>query len=320
MTVAIFTGLLLRQPMSAQFEIRERVTNEIIEALQKGIAPWRKPWTDVENSGFPTNVVSKKLYRGINPILLQFAAQRRNFTSKWWATYQQWASIGGQVKKRPADVQPGSWGTKVIFWKPIKTTKKNANGEEEQATFPLMREYTVFCADQVEGEAIDKYRTHAPTTASVIDFEPAEKVIAATGAEIRHVAGGQAAYFCPPQDYIVMPLKSQFVDLAGYYGTALHECVHWSEVRLGWTGSYALGELRAELGAAYLMPSVGVPQVSENVTANTASYLESWIKAMKEDSSVIFKISSAASKAADYILSFSQETQVEEEIEEVAAA
>lgn len=306
--------------MSAQSEIRERVTGEIVAALQQGTLPWRKPWSDLENGGFPTNAVSKKLYRGINPWILQFASQRRNFTSKFWATYNQWAGIGCQVMKRPSDVPSGSWGTKIIFWKPIKTTKKNAKGDEKESTFPLMREYTVFCADQVEGEAIEKFRTHAPSTAIVIDFKPAEKVIAATGADIRHVPGGQAAYYRPPQDFIIMPLKSQFANLAGYYGTVMHEISHWSESRLGFSGSYALGELRAELSAAYLMAAVGVPQVGADVTANTASYLESWIKCLKEDHSAIFKISSAASKAADFILSFSQEAQTEEEIEEVAAA
>lgn len=306
--------------MSAQNEIRERVTASIIESLQQGTAPWRKPWNNLENSGFPTNAVSKKLYRGINPWILQFAAQRRGFTSKFWGTYNQWQSLGCQVKKRPDDVQAGAWGTKVILWKPIKTTKKNAKGEEKEATFPLMREFVVFNADQCEGAAIEKFRTHVPTTAAVIDFEPAEKVIAATGADIRHVAGGQAAYFRPPQDFITMPLKSQFAEPSAYYGTVMHELCHHSEHRLGWTGCYALGELRAELGAAYLMASVGVPQVGADLTGNTASYLESWIKCLKEDHSAIFKISSAASKAADFILSFSQEAQAEEEIEEVVAA
>ena len=306
--------------MSAQSEIRERVTNEIVAALEKGTLPWRKPWADVANSGYPTNVVSKKLYKGVNPLLLQVAAQRRGFTSKFWGTYNQWQALGCQVRKRPDDVQAGSWGTKVILWKPIKTTKKNAKGEETDTTFPLMREFTVFNADQCEGAGIERFRTHAPTTASVINFEPAEKVIAATGADIRHVAGGQACYHRPPQDYIVMPLKSQFAEPAAYYGTVMHELAHLSESRLGWTGSYALGELRAELSAAYLMASVGIPQTNADLTANTASYLQSWINTMKEDSSAIFKMSSAASKAADFILSFSQEAQAEEGVEEVVAA
>jgi antirestriction protein ArdC len=306
--------------MSAQAEIRERVTQEIVTALEQGTLPWRKPWADLANSGFPTNVASRKLYKGINPLLLQVAAQSRGFTSKFWGTYNQWQALGCQVKKRPADVKQGAWGTKVILWKPINTTKKNAQGEEEKTTFPLMREFTVFHADQVEGEAIEKYRTHAPTAATVIDFEPAETVIQATKADIRHVAGGQACYHRPPQDFIVMPHKSQFSEPAAYYGTAMHELSHWCESRLGWTGSYALGELRAELSAAYLMASVGIPQGDADVTANTASYLQSWIKALKEDSSVIFKVSSAASKAADFILGFSQQTDAVEEAEEVVAA
>jgi antirestriction protein ArdC len=306
--------------MSAQAEIRERVTASILEALEQGTLPWRKPWADLANSGYPTNVASRKLYKGINPLLLQVAAQRRGFTSKFWGTYNQWQALGCQVKKRPGDVKQGGWGTKVILWKPIKTTKKNAQGDEVKTTFPLMREFTLFCADQCEGAAIEKYRTHAPTTTTVIDYEPAEKVIQATKADIRHVAGGQAAYYRPPQDYIVLPVKSQFAGPAAYYATAMHETSHWSEHRLDWTGSYALGELRAELSASYLMASVGIPQTSTDLTANTASYLQSWINALKEDSSVIFKISSAASKAADFVLSFSQQADAVEEAEKVAAA
>jgi antirestriction protein ArdC len=41
---------------------------------------------------------------------------------------------------------------------------------------------------------------------------------------------------------------------------------------------------------------------------------------LEDDHSVIFKISSAASKAADYILSFSQDAKAEVEADEVAAA
>jgi antirestriction protein ArdC len=304
----------------SQAGLRQRVTDEIVAALEQGTLPWRKPWADLANSGFPTNVVSRKLYRGINPLLLQVAAQRRGFTSKWWGTFHQWASIGCSVMKRPAVVEQGAWGSKVILWKPINTTKKNEQGEEEKGSFLLLREFTVFNADQVQGQAVETFRTSAPTTPAVIDFEPAEKVIAATGADIRHVAGGQACYHRPPEDFIVMPLKSQFAEPAAYYSTAFHELCHHSESRLKWTGSYALGELRAELGAAYLMATVGIPQATADLTANTASYLQSWINTMKEDSSAIFKVSSAASKAADFILGFSQHADTVEEAEEVAAA
>lgn len=53
--------------MTSQAEIREQVTNQIVEALQQGVVPWRKPWSALENTGYPMNAISKKLYTGINP-------------------------------------------------------------------------------------------------------------------------------------------------------------------------------------------------------------------------------------------------------------
>jgi len=303
-----------------QSEIREKVTSEIVEALQQGLTPWRMPWAALINTGFPANVSSKRHYQGINPILLQLAAHKNGFQSQWWGTYRQWQALGGQVKKRPSEVAPGKWGTKIVFYKPIKTTRLSENGDEQTATFPLLREFVVFNADQVEG--VEKYQANAPATTSAINYEPAEKVIAATGADIRHVAGDQAAYHRLPEDFIVVPLQLQFElgagKMAGYYDTIMHELAHWSEHRLGWTGSYALGELRAELGATYLTAAVEIPQLDASQVANNAKYLDSWIKAMKEDHKVVFRIAAAASKAADFILSFSRDEA--EVAEEVAAA
>ena len=83
-----------------------------------------------------------------------------------------------------------------------------------------------------------------------------------------------------------------------------------SESRLGWTGTYALGELRAELGATYMAAEVGIP-TAENVE-NHARYLDHWIKAMQADSRIIFQLCSAASRGADMILSFSRQPAEEE--------
>jgi antirestriction protein ArdC len=305
--------------MPSQAEIREEVTNQIVQALQQGVVPWRKPWSALENTGYPMNAVSKKLYQGINPILLQLAAHKRGYQSKWWATYRQWADMGLQVMKRPSHVPPGKWGTKIIFWKPITTIKKNGDGKDEERTFPLLREYTVFNADQVEGEAVEKFRVHPPTCQTVIDYEPAEKVIEATKADIRQLPCDLACYYGPPLDFIQLPLKSLFADLPSYYDTAFHELTHWTEPRLNWTGSYAFGELRAELGSAFLTAAVSIPQVDDRALKNVAAYLNSWIKAMQADHKVIFQISSAASKACDFILSFGHGAHPEEQPEEVAA-
>ena len=82
--------------MLSQAEIRENVTNRIVAALKSGAVPfWRQTWAKSENSGPPTNAVSRKPYRGINWALLTLAGHN----SKWWATYNQWRSLGGQVRR-----------------------------------------------------------------------------------------------------------------------------------------------------------------------------------------------------------------------------
>jgi antirestriction protein ArdC len=88
--------------------------------------------------------------------------------------------------------------------------------------------------------------------------------------------------------------------------------LHATEHRLGWTGAYALGELRAELGATYLAAEVGIPTLKN--MENHARYLDHWLKAMRADSRVIFQIASAASKGADLVLSFGRQPQPEEQL------
>jgi antirestriction protein ArdC len=224
--------------MSFQADLRNKINDQIVNTLSQGLMPWRKPWSPAKNAGHPANAVTGKLYRGVNPLLLHLAG----FNSKWWATYRQWQALGGQVRK-------GERGTRIIYWKPVTKTRTNGDGEVEK-TFPLLREYVVFNAEQCDG--VGRFAVQPGDASAVVDFEPAERVIDATGWDIRHVPGNAAVCYRPPLDYIVLPPKQQFADgpfgLAGYFGTAFHELLHMSEHRLGWTGSYALGELRAELG------------------------------------------------------------------------
>ena len=210
---------------------------------------------------------------------------------------------------RPADVQPGQWGTAVIFWKPIEKIERDPDtGEEETRSFGFLKQYHLFNLDQVEGSDLDHLRvtTTIVVKNDFIDFEPAEQAITATGADIRF--GGHRAFYRRPiggdGDYIQMPPKQSFSPPKEYYATALHELMHWSECRLDWKGNYAEGELRAEIGACYALAELGVPQ-SDDLT-NHHAYLENWLAALKSDPRFIFAASTAASKAADYVLSFSR--------------
>ena len=313
--------------MASQQQLREKITAHIVAALESGnLPPWRRPWSLDKNAGFPANVVSKKPYQGINPILLDLSSARHNLTSKWWATFNQWKGLGGKVMRRPQEVPEGQWGTTIVFWTPVIKTEKDAEGDEKTDRYFVMRSYTVFNVDQVEGDHLDHLRAgHADTgsdAAPVIDYRPAEEAIAATNVSIRY--GGGRAYYSPAHDYIQVPPKASFEAVDEFYETIFHELVHATEhpTRLDWSrkeadNSYAMGELVAEIGSCYLARELGVP-ASENLT-NHVAYLSNWLQAMKNDSRFIFMASSQASKAADFILSFSRPTADEPETEAALA-
>ena len=307
--------------MSSQTQIRQQITDQFIEALQSGgVPPWRKGWA-CHGGGLPTNFVSKRRYSGVNIILLQMAAARNSFTSKHWGTFNQIRALGGAVKRRPDDVPPGRWGTTIVFFKPVKKAEIDPDtGKEVEVGFPILRTYTVFNLDQAEGAKLDRFRTPVVTNGGDFeDFEPAERTIEATGADIRH--GGDRAFYHKPVeeggDYIRLPHRHQFEAEKEYYATALHELAHWSETRLGWTAPYALGELRAEIVASFLLAELGVPQ-SDDLT-NHQAYVAGWLKALQNDPRYIFTASNAASKATDFLLSFSRPTEAQPEEEPEAA-
>lgn len=314
--------------MASQAQLRQKITASIVAALESGnLPPWRQPWRADKNAGFPANVVTKKPYRGINPILLDVAANRHNLTSKWWATFNQWKALGGSVKRRPANVPQGEWGTTIVFWTPVTKTECDEEGEEKTDRYFVMRSYTVFNIDQVEGDHLDHLRAgHGDTQsedARVVGYQPAENAIAATAADIRY--GGDRAFYSPIGDYIQCPPKALFTETNEFYETVAHELCHWTEHenRLNWPrreaeNTYAMGELVAEIGAAYLCRELGVP-ASDNL-ANHAAYLANWLKAMRNDPKFIFTASAQASKAADFILSFSRPQLADEAEAEVVLA
>jgi antirestriction protein ArdC len=313
--------------MASQNEIRSRITDQIITALSDPtkLPPWRKSWSTDKNTGHPCNVVSQRRYTGINPLLLEIAAHRHGLRSKWWGTFRQWSDLGGQVKRRPADVPPGQWGTNIVFCRPVTKKGTDDSGEETEDKFWVLRTYTVFNLDQADGP-FDHLRVgKAPLPAHEVEqrHEHAEAVIAATGADIRH--GGDRAFYCPAGDFIQLPNRRQFERIEGYYQTAGHELCHWTEhpSRLHWDrskpeNSYAMGELIAELGGCYLMGELGLP-TGEDLT-NHAAYLKSWLAGLQNDSRFIFKAAAAASRAVDHILSYSRTEEAFPESEEALVA
>ena len=213
--------------------------------------------------------------------------------------------------RRPPHVPEGQWGCQICFWTPVTKTVHTDEGDEEDRFF-VLRLYTVFCIDQVEGKHLDHLRAGQADTGEplTVDYQPAEDAIAATGASIRY--GGGKAFYSPSNDYIQVPPKATFESPDEFYGTCFHELCHWSEPRLNWSrkeqeNTYALGELVAEIGSCFLCRELGVP-ASENLE-NHIAYVGNWLQAMQSDPRFIFTASAQASKEADFILSFSRKPE-----------
>ncbi len=306
--------------MPSQQQIRENITSTIIEALKSGnLPPWRQPWTNDPNCGAPCNIVSRRRYRGINPLLLRVACMRHQFQSRWWATYQQWKEMGGFVRRRPENVPQGAWGATIIYFSPVTKTIIDRHGNEVEETFPILRTYHVFNLCQVDGPFDHLRPGNAVLSSGELDerCERADEVIAATDADIRY--GGNQPYYDPRGDYIQTPFRHQFSGF-DFYETVFHEVSHWAEhpSRLGRDANegdkYAFGELVAEISGCYLTSEMGLP-TSQNLD-NHLAYLEHWLRAMESDPRFIFQAASRANRVADFVLSFSRSEETEPAIAE----
>lgn len=289
--------------MSKQSELRDNITNKIVEALEKGGLPiWRQTWnSSSKNMGLPMNL-SGRLYRGINVLLLSYFAYEHGYESRYFGTFNAIRNLGGYVQKRPENVKAGHWGCGIVFYNSfVKTEEDKMTGLEVEKRISYLTGHTVFNIEQAVGERLDKFRVQkntVPQNPNFIDYAPAENLIEKHNPEIHF--GNSRAFYRPSTDSIHLPNKFDFENEKEYYSTLLHEMMHWTEKRCNWNENYEFSELRAEIGAAFLMAELQVPQ-SEDLT-NHYAYLDSWLNYMKRDSSFILKASAAASKAVDFLM------------------
>ena len=276
------------------FDIYEAVTARIIEQLEQGKIPWHKPWTGLQ-SGAVSGTTGKP-YSLLNQMLLGKPGP--------WYTFNQVQTLGGKVRK-------GEKASMVVFWKQQKIRETDpATGEQEEKLIPLLKYYNVFHISQVDGiEAA----TINPEANDLATDSAADAIIAdyltRSGVGLEHRQGDEA-YYSPAADRVVLPLREQFRDMAEYYSTAFHELTHSTghSSRLDRISSraffgneeYSREELVAEIGAAALLNHVGIETAGS--LRNSAAYIQSWLRALRNDKKLILTASGAAAKAFDLII------------------
>lgn len=279
-------------------KVYEIVTQQIIDLLEKGEIPWKKPWKSIDGA---RNLVTGKPYRGINQFILNCAP----YQSPWWLTFNQ-------IQAKSGSLRAGSKSQLIVFWKWVdKADNDEGNDSDNDSTtrkIPILRYYRVFNLDSVEGIP------HPPQKQVSKPFTPiqqAEQIVKnmPLRPEIKH--GGDRAYYSPMLDYVQMPNQETFDTSESYYDTLFHELSHATghASRLGRRGvmepsyfgshDYSAEELCAQFTSSMVLGSLGIEQAT---IENSAAYIQGWLKVLKSDKKILVHAAAQAQKASDYIL------------------
>ncbi len=281
--------------MQIKHDIREVITNKIIEALENNL----KPWNSQVICEQPQNMITKQYYSGINRVYLSLIAYINGYKLNKWLSYNQAKSLGGNVKK-------GEKGTHIIFYKTYDN-KEIEKEEIKEKNFPVMKHYNIFNIEQCENISVKEDILETFIDDNIDNF------INKLNVNIEY-KNSDKAFYSPIFDYITMPLY--FKNKNAQYATMLHEILHWTghEARLNrlkkfekyGSESYAFEELIAEIGSAFLCSHFRIKEELEN----HASYIKAWLCVLKKDKKAIFEAAARAQEAFNFVLSKANENKM----------
>ena len=314
----------------------QRVTDAVtaaIETMEK--LPWQCGWVRSRRQGGQALRSDGKPYRGGNQFILSIIAMSRGYTSPYWLTMNKIREltaakrtvvdqVTGEILQEKGrwipgnGVQKGEKASPSIYFNTVRVKDREAAAKGEDKTRPLrlIRYNNVWNADQVV-DLPERYYVKPEPEELPGGFEPleeAQKILdgffSRTGApEIQHK--GDRAYYRPLTDMVNLPELDRFESPEAYYATAFHEAGHSTGHRdrldrESLTGFHRFGdaeysreELVAELTAAFLLGDAGI--ATSDTTRNTVAYLQSWLKALKDNPKWLVWAAGRAEKAAHWI-------------------
>ena len=285
----------------------DAITNWMIDALDEGYIPWRRPWANATSGNLnrPHNAATGHTYKGLNPLILSFTAWRKGYLTNQWLTYLQAESLGGNVIR-------GERSTLVSFWKIVQAKKESE--DDKPNSFPVLKMPRLFNVAQCENLKLPNRENVAPEDPKWTPQEKAQSIIDSYigkhGPKVMRF-GGDDAFYSPSHDFIQMPEQNQFANPDGFYAVAFHEMGHSTghSSRLQRFGDndksakfgspvYSKEELIAEMTSAFLADESGI----ESTLKNSAAYIKNWLRVLQNDRKMVVTAASAAQKAADLIL------------------
>ena len=259
-------------------------SEKVLEAIEKGDAPWQKPWKEGQLLELPKNLTTDQNYKGVNLINLAMSG----YNDPRWMTFNQAKDMDCFVKK-------GQKASTGFFYSPARLEKElddkgkpvlDEDGKEKMTKVnkPVFKTFSVFNATQIEG--VEPYKHPEPAWKPE---DKAEKLISSANVEI---TGSQLdrAFYNSLTHSIETPDKSQFDDKSEYYSTIFHELSHATahksmmdrDVDYADKDSRAKEELRAEISSWLVCSQIGIGYSAESKDSNKA-YVSSWLKAIKPE-------------------------------------
>lgn len=289
------------------------LTDRCIETMEvnKNLK-WQLPWFTCSTP--PYNPETKTHYKGINLISLAMA----NYPDPRYLTFK---NVQDLAKREGKDIHVKKGAKGITVFKAVQVTfgeKGEATDDEVNSSrtyWKMAYAGTVFNASQIEG--IEPLQARANTVEPHAEVEAMSKALQArTGLVVEHSEVGRA-YYAPGEHKVHMPFPERFKDRNSYADTLLHEFGHSTGPALkrdlsGGKGSasYAKEELVAELSSVFVAAELGLPH-NPSSHENHAAYLESWLGALKNDKTFIFKAAGQASKACEFQMEHLREYKAE---------
>tara|TARA_B100000287_G_scaffold172773_1_gene162965 strand:- start:1504 stop:2448 length:945 start_codon:yes stop_codon:yes gene_type:complete len=285
----------------------EKLVAELIALMESGKQPWRKEW-DCTNGGNQQNILSHHIYTGQNPALLSFYQIARGYPLPLWAG-------SGQIKVKGWHIRKGSKACYICVPTKYQVEVENTFGEKiKESRTGGFYFSPIFNVKDIQGDDLNEIIARHQGEAEQPRPEPermenCEKAFASyhrrETLETQWI--GERACYSPSLDIVTMPERNKFHSAHALYSTWAHELAHSTghpkrlkRPMLGRFGadSYAAEELVAEL-AAYLISNE--LQINSD-TRNHANYLQSWIKCLRKDPSILKNSLKQANAAKNYIL------------------
>lgn len=305
--------------MSKYDDLKTKLADRFINCLNENQECWSKEW---KQGTPPCNALNNVPYHGFNRFILTMASQQEKWEGCRFATFNQIKEKGWHLKKGSKGVQISSpamykyypdvvLGTK---WSYVSQNVKRdliEKGEAKEANFKFgyIPVWTVFTEDMIEG--IDKEQNQH-VYSNDEKFHVLKGYMDELGIDFYQSKINSECYFNRNENKIVLPPDNHFYSKEAMLATLAHEIAHSTGIPLGrdlggqfGDERYAKEELRAEIASAFICAELGIDS-SLNVNNNVA-YIQSWSKAIKDDSKFLVDATNDAGKICDFVIKKSQE-------------